>query len=121
MDAIEILEAQHAELEDLFHEMSGARDADTKRLIFADIAATLAVHREVLSRGPWRPDQIAMSRPSVDRLMAELRQASVTDRSFDANLMTLQEALEREMDELETAFVASSRPATKFVPGAAAA
>jgi hypothetical protein len=127
MDAIEMLEAQHAELEDLFHEMSGARDAATKQLIFEDIAATLSVHKELLARGPWLLAQISQARPSVDRLVAELRQQSVTDRTFDANLMTLQEELECEMDELETALIASPRtsptsPTTQmFEPAAAAA
>jgi hypothetical protein len=43
MNAIEVLELQHGELEDLFHEASGAKDVATMRLIVGDISDKLAL------------------------------------------------------------------------------
>lgn len=43
MNAIDVLELQHGELEDLFHEVSGAKDVATMRLIVGDISDKLAL------------------------------------------------------------------------------
>jgi hypothetical protein len=112
MDAREMLEARHAELEDLFHEISCTRDGETRRTIFEDIAAKIALHGELVTNGPLSRSGNAVSRARVERLVAELQVPSGDDRAWGMRLQSLQEEMEQVMDELEAHLV----PAFELFP-----
>jgi len=50
MSAIDMLEADHREVEDLFEELESAKSAAEKREVFEEIADKLAVHAAIEER-----------------------------------------------------------------------
>jgi hypothetical protein len=111
MNAINVLESQQGDLEDLFHEISGAKDEATKRLILDEIADKLAVlaafeaHvlRRAASASPLVRDGLRASVERMGELVADLRGATVgAHETSDAKVAALQEEVERQLDEAET-------------------
>jgi len=47
MDAIQLLESQHREVEDLFEEIEGSDDNEDKMELFEELADKLAVHASI--------------------------------------------------------------------------
>ncbi len=123
MNAIDVLELQHGELEDLFHEVSGAKDVATMRLIVGDISDKLAVldalevhilrkattaRRLDADQGPglWQyaPSEIVSRARNVQiaALVAALRTTQgsvVVDDKVAKQVAALQEDVERDFEE----------------------
>ena len=110
MNAIDLLVQEHGDLEDLFHELWGAKDSATKGLIFGDIAAKLEIHAALEARLLDRAAATSRievlggrssRRQNIDDLLADIRQ-NVASRAFDAKVAQLQEEFECEAEEIET-------------------
>jgi hypothetical protein len=123
MNAIEVLELQHGELEDLFHEASGAKDVGTMRLIVGDISDKLALldalELHVLRKaapprhpgvnpGPvlWRhaPTESGSRARNVQigALVATLKSTStdgIVDEKVAGKVAALQDDVERDFEE----------------------
>jgi hemerythrin-like domain-containing protein len=110
MDAIELLEEQHRDVEDLFEELEEA-DASDKGEIFAEIADQLALHATIEERHFYpaldQPPTGGLVRESRDehatvkRLLAELMTLPSSDTQFDGKIAALKEAVEHHVDEEE--------------------
>jgi hypothetical protein len=108
MNAIEVLESHEAGLEDLFHEISGAKDAATKRLIFDEIGDNLAMltameanaRRKVSADGSFAPTGHRVRLERIEDLLEQLR-AGTTNETFDVKFAALQDEVEQEFDEVD--------------------
>jgi hypothetical protein len=104
MNAIEVLETQHGELDDLFHEISGAKDAVTMRLIVGDISDKLALlgalELHILRRvGAARAAVPRVRDEKVGALVAILQSAAAADRTaVEAKIAALQEEIELDLE-----------------------
>ena len=111
MDAIELLEEQHREVEALFEEIEQASDAEEKRDLFEEIADQLTVHALIEERHFYpavkekRTEDILLEsleeHLSIKRLLADLLKLSPEDEQFDAKLKVLQEQVEHHVEEEE--------------------
>jgi hypothetical protein len=111
MNAIRVLEAQQGDLEDLFHEIAGAKDAPTKRQILDEIADKLALQaaceehvlRRASAASPAAREVLRARLRRAEALAAELRRDRGEDvASTSAKLAALEEEIERQADEVET-------------------
>lgn len=111
MDAIQLLEEQHREVEGLFEEIEQASDAEEKRELFEEIADQLTVHALIEERHFYpavkekRTEDILLEaleeHLSIKRLLADLLKLSPDDDQFDAKLKVLQEQVEHHVEEEE--------------------
>jgi hemerythrin superfamily protein len=110
MDAIEMLEEQHRDVEDLFEELEIAGAAD-KQDLFDELADQLAVHAlieemhfypEVRAR---RTEDILLESLEehliIKRLLSELLRLDPRNEVFDAKLAVLKEQVEHHVTEEE--------------------
>ena len=60
MNAIELLESQHREVENLFSQIEGTRDSDEKDRLFIELADRLAVHTSIeeLTSVRWQGGEV---------------------------------------------------------------
>jgi len=110
MDAIEMLEEQHADVEDLFDELEGA-DASDKQDLFDELADTLAVHAaiEELHFYPavkaQRTEDILLEsleeHLTIKRLLADLIQLDPRNELFEPKLKVLKEQVQLHVKEEE--------------------
>jgi hemerythrin superfamily protein len=108
MDAIELLEEQHREVEDLFEEI-GEAEASEKREIFEELADQLAIHSTIEERHFYPAVRAASTEDvlrrslqehlSVKRLIAEILDQRTTD---DAKIKLLEDEVSRHVEEEET-------------------
>src|SRR5205085_623906 len=101
MNAIELLEGQHRQVEDLFEQMKEAETAREKERLFTDIADKLAVHATIEERHFYpavkAKETEAILRESVEehltvkRTLADLLDMDAGDESFDAKIKILEE------------------------------
>jgi hemerythrin superfamily protein len=111
MDAIELLEEQHREVEDLFEEIAEA-EADEKREIFEEIADQLAIHATIEERHFYPAVRDASTdeilRRSVEehlavkRLITEILDQRASDEELEAKIKLLEEEVEKHVEEEET-------------------
>jgi hemerythrin superfamily protein len=111
MSAIEMLEADHREVEDLFEELESASNKDEKREIFEELADKLAVHATIEERhfypaakGKETEDllkEAVEEHLSVKRLVADLMEVDASDATFDAKVKVLKEQIEHHVEEEE--------------------
>jgi hemerythrin superfamily protein len=111
MNAIEMLEEQHREVEDLFEELSEAKGKD-KEPLFAQIADSLAIHATIEERHFYpavkdrRTEDILLEsleeHLQIKRMLADLLATEVGDETFDAKIKVLQEEVEHHVEEEET-------------------
>jgi hemerythrin superfamily protein len=111
MDAIELLEEQHREVEDLFEAMTDAEPSE-KRALFADLADQLTVHATIEERhfypaivDPSTNELLRESRQehlTVKRLLAEILDHRATDGEFDAKIKLLEREVAEHVEEEET-------------------
>jgi hemerythrin superfamily protein len=111
MDAIEMLEEQHREVEDLFEELEQAEASDEKQELFEEIADQLTVHALIEERHFYpavkekRTEDILLEaleeHLSVKRLLADLLKLSPDDEQFDAKIKVLQEQVEHHVEAEE--------------------
>jgi hemerythrin superfamily protein len=113
MDAIELLEGQHREVEKLFEkfESAGENARKTKDKLCREISDKLAVHAEIEEQlfYPEAKDEDTedVLRESLEehlavkRILADLLETEVTDVQFDARMKVLQEQIEHHVEEEE--------------------
>jgi hypothetical protein len=110
MDAIEMLEEQHRDLEDLFEELEAA-DASDKRDLFDEIADQISVHAVIEERHFYpavrarRTEDILLEsleeHLSIKRLLADLLQLDPRNQLFEPKLKVLKEQIEHHVKEEE--------------------
>jgi hemerythrin superfamily protein len=113
MDAIELLESQHREVEALFEkfEKAGENARKTKEKLCREISDQLAVHAEIEeklfypeSKTDETEDMLREAveeHLSVKRVLADLLETEVTDEQFDARMKVLKEQIEHHVEEEE--------------------
>jgi hemerythrin superfamily protein len=113
MNAIDLLEKQHREVEDLFEEFesAGERAQKTKERLCRDISDQLAVHAEIEEKLFYpeskQEDTEDILRESVEehlavkRLLAEIMKGGTEDEQFEARMKVLQEQVEHHVEEEE--------------------
>jgi hemerythrin superfamily protein len=110
MDAIEMLEEQHRDVEDLFEELESA-DAADKQDLFDELADSLAVHALIEEmhfypavRAKRTTDIVLESLEEhtiIKRLLAEMLRLDPRNESFEAKLAVLKEQVEHHVTEEE--------------------
>ncbi len=113
MNAIDLLEQQHREVEELFEEFEDAGDGaeKTKERLCKEISDALAVHAEIEEKLFYpeskQPDTEEILRESVEehlamkRLVADLIESDASDEQFEAKMKVLKEQVEHHVDEEE--------------------
>lgn len=112
MNAIDMLKAQHREVDKLFSKCEGARDAATKQRIFETIADKLAVHAAIEEHHFYpavrakRTEDILLEsleeHLAIKRVLADLLELEAGDDTFDAKLTVLKEQVEHHVEEEES-------------------
>jgi hypothetical protein len=111
MSAIDMLEAQHREVEELFEKYEDAK-GNAKRDLFEQIANKLAVHAAIEEKHFYpalkseeTEDQLleaAEEHLQVKRLIADLLALEASDETFDAKMKVLKEEVEHHVEEEES-------------------
>jgi hemerythrin superfamily protein len=112
MNAIELLESQHREVEDLFEEIEDSDDLDTKADLFEQLADKLAIHAAIEEHHFYpavkekRTEDILLEsleeHLAVKRVLADLLDNNVEDETFDAQLTVLKETVSHHVEEEES-------------------
>src|SRR6185369_7360153 len=108
MNAIELLEGQHREVEDLFEQMKEAETDKEKERLFTDIADKLAVHATIEERH-FYPSVKAKDTESIllesveehltiKRTLAHLLDMDAGDEAFDAKIKVLEEEVSHHVE-----------------------
>ncbi len=110
IDAVDLLEGQHREMEDLFEALEAASGAG-KQKIFIEIADKLAVHATIEERDFYpavkakRTEDILLEsleeHLGIKRVLADLLAIDVSDDTFDAKAKVLKEQVEHHVEEEE--------------------
>jgi len=110
MDAIEMLEEQHRDVEDLFEELESA-DAADKQDLFDELADSLAVHALIeemhfypVVRARRTEDIVLESLEEhllIKRMLAELMRLDPRNQVFDAKLAELKAQVQHHVTEEE--------------------
>jgi len=108
--ALELLEEQHREVEDLFEQLEKARGA-RKRDLFTQIADKLAIHATIEEwefypavKAKRTEDLLLESLEehlSIKRVLGDLLAIDVEDETFDAKAKVLKEQIEHHVQEEE--------------------
>ena len=113
MNAIDLLEQQHREVEELFEEFEGAGDGavKTKERLCREISNALAIHAEIEEKLFYpeskQENTEEILRESVEehlamkRVLADLLETEVEDDQFDAKMTVLKEQVEHHVGEEE--------------------
>ena len=109
MDAIELLEQQHREVEQIFKQLE--KDGADKAALFAELADSLAVHATIEEKIFYPATKSARTEDllleaveehlSVKRLLADMLEADPSDNAFDAKIKVLKEQIEHHVEEEE--------------------
>jgi len=111
MNAIEHLESQHGDIEDLFHELGLAKDIATRSVILSELGTSLLSHaaseRQLLAALMLRHHDeslVACSQKqrAADRTLSTLLAIDPADTTFDAQLGRLQDSFEACVEHEET-------------------
>jgi hemerythrin superfamily protein len=113
VNAIDLLEQQHREVEELFEEFEGAgeRAKKTKERLCREISDALAIHAEIEEKLFYpeskQEDTEEVLREAVEehlamkRVLADLIEGDVEDDQFDARMKVLKEQVEHHVEEEE--------------------
>jgi hemerythrin superfamily protein len=111
MNAMKLLESQHREVEDLFSKIEKARSRDMKERLFTDVADKLAVHATIEEHYFYpavrakRTEDILLEsleeHLGIKRVIADLLQTDVEDKTFDAKISVLKEQVSHHVEEEE--------------------
>ena len=113
MNAIDLLEQQHREVEELFEEFEGAGDGavKTKERLCREISNALAIHAEIEEKLFYPESKQANTeeilRESVEehlamkRIVADLLESAPSDDQFEAKMTVLKEQVEHHVEEEE--------------------
>ena len=112
MNAIDMLESQHREVEELFKKIEKAKDASSKDELFTEIADKLAVHAAIEEHQFYpsvkakRTEDILLEsleeHLAIKRVLADLLAIDAQDETFDAKIKVLQETVEHHVEEEES-------------------
>jgi hemerythrin superfamily protein len=114
MDAIEMLKAQHKEVDALFskYEELGDKAAKSKQALFEKIADALAMHATIEEQHFYpavkakRTEDILLEsleeHLGIKRIIADLLKLDATNETFDAKVKVLQEQVEHHVEEEES-------------------
>ncbi len=118
MDAIELLESQHREVEALFRKCEKA-NGEAKRQLFEKIADALAVHAAIeekhfypATRGARSEDllqEAVEDHLAMKRIIADLLEMDPAEAQFDAKIKMLQDLVERHVQEEEGSLFGRAR------------
>lgn len=111
MNAIELLETQHREVEKLFAAIEAAGDPQRKEQLFLELADALAIHAKIEEQIFYPESKDARTEDmlreaveehlSVKRLIADILEIEGTDPSFDAKCKVLKEQVQHHVEEEE--------------------
>ncbi len=111
MSAIDMLESQHREVEDIFTELEEAEKPAEKRRLFEMLADKLAVHATIEEKHFYpaikakRTEDILLEaleeHLTIKRAIADLLEVDAEDETFDAKITVLQELVEHHVEEEE--------------------
>jgi hemerythrin superfamily protein len=111
MNAIEMLKAQHREVEDLFKEIEKEKDAGAKDQLFTRIADKLAIHAAIEEHNFYpsvkakRTEDILLEsleeHLAIKRVLADLLEIDSLDETFDAKIKLLKEEVQHHVKEEE--------------------
>jgi hemerythrin superfamily protein len=113
VNAIDLLEQQHREVEELFEEFEGAGDGakKTKERLCREISDALAMHAEIEEKLFYpeskQKNTEEILRESVEehlamkRIIADLIESGPSDEQFEAKMKVLQEQVEHHVEEEE--------------------
>ncbi len=111
MSAIDLLESQHREVEQLFSQLEKSRAANRKAALFAELADKLAVHAAIEEHHFYpavkekRTEDILLEAVEehlgIKRVLADLLKTAPEDDTFDAKVKVLKEEVEHHVGEEE--------------------
>jgi hemerythrin superfamily protein len=111
VNAVDMLESQHREVEDLFAKLEKADRGDRKQKLFTQIADKLAVHASIEEEAFYpavrakRTEDILLEsleeHLGIKRVLADLIDLDASDETFDAKTKVLQEQVEHHVGEEE--------------------
>jgi hypothetical protein len=111
MNAINLLDEQHNEVEQLFEEFEAVEDGgeEEKRKIFEEIADRMAIHASIEEKIFYPAVKVKSTEDilresleehlSVKRLIADLMDTLPSDEQFDAKVTALKEQIEHHVKE----------------------
>jgi hemerythrin superfamily protein len=111
MNAIDLLESQHREVEDLFAKIEKAKDATRKEEAFIELADGLAIHASIEEHHFYpavrdrRTEDIVLEsleeHLAIKRVLSDLLDTEIDDESFDAKLEVLKEEVDSHVEDEE--------------------
>lgn len=111
MNAIELLESQHRDVEKLFSQIEKAKSKDDKAALFEEIADSLAIHAAIEEHHFYpavkakRTEDILLEsleeHLGIKRVLADLLKTEADDDTFDAKIKVLKEQVEHHVEEEE--------------------
>ncbi len=113
MNAIDLLEQQHREVEELFEELEGAGEnaKKTRERLCRELADALAVHAEIEEKLFYPESKQENTEEilresleehlSMKRLLADILEGEPDDEQFDARIEVLKEQVEHHVEEEE--------------------
>ena len=111
MTAIDLLESQHREVEELFEQLEDAEDRDECEQIFIQLADKLATHAKIEETHFYpavkanRTEEILLEsleeHLAIKRVLADLVEMDLDDETFEAKVKVLQEQVEHHVEEEE--------------------
>jgi hemerythrin superfamily protein len=112
MNAIELLESQHREIERLFSRIEKVTKPDAREKLFVTIADKLAIHAAIEEHRFYpavkekRTEDLLLEALEehlrIKRVLADLLEREVSDESFDAKIKILREQVEHHFGEAES-------------------
>jgi hemerythrin superfamily protein len=111
MNAIDLLEQQHREVEKLFKLIEDEEDGERKAELAAELADTLAAHatieeqifypRTLSARTEDILREAVEEHLSAKRVLADILESRPSDEQFDAKIKVLKEQIEHHVEEEE--------------------
>jgi hemerythrin superfamily protein len=112
MNAIDLLESQHREVEKLFSKIEKSKSDDAKGRLFEEIADKLAVHASIEEHHFYpavkanRTEDILLEsleeHLGIKRILADLLDIEASDETFDAKIKVLKEQVSHHVEEEES-------------------
>ena len=119
IDAIELLEEQHREVEQLFEDLEQESSPERKQALFQELADMLAVHATIEERHFYptvrdeKTEKLLLESVeehlAVKRLIADLLKAEPEEPSFAAKVKVLKEEIEHHVEEEESELFPQAR------------
>ncbi len=113
IDALDLLQSQHEEVESLIEQIESSDDDDERRELFEELADKLAAHSAIEEKlfypsvmAEDTRDELIESveeHLAMKRLLADLLELAVDDEHFDAKLSVLKEQIRHHVHDEEEA------------------